>query len=290
MKEKIKILSELTKFRITFFVTVTAVFGFVSYSGEVNSLLIAPALGILFLACGSAVLNHFQERSTDAIMIRTKNRPIPSGKISPSSALYVFGFLSLVGALLLFISSGWIALFLGLLNLVWYNAIYTPLKKKTALAIIPGSLVGAIPPMIGWVAAGGYIFDPAILMIAFFFFVWQIPHFWLLLLMLNKDYESAGFPTITKIFNHEQLSRITFIWIAATAVSGILIPLYGLTNFSLINIALFVSGIWLTFKAAKLITHSNTHFEIMPAFRQINVFALIVIILISLDKLLSNFN
>ena len=180
-------------------------------------------------------------------------------------------------------------MFLGLLNLLWYNAIYTPLKKKTALAIIPGSLVGAIPPMIGWVAAGGYVFDPGILMIAFFFFIWQIPHFWLLLLMFNKDYERAGFPTLTKIFNHEQLSRITFVWISATAVSGILIPLYGLTRFPFINAALIISGIWLTFKAGKLITRSATHVEIVPAFRQINVFALIVIILISLDKLLSNF-
>lgn len=288
MKNKIEILLELTKFRITFFVTVTAVFGFVSNTGNINASLITPALGILLLACSSAVLNHIQERTTDAIMERTKQRPIPSGRISAASALWIFTILFLIGSGLLFFFSGWIALMLGLLNLLWYNAIYTPLKKKTALAIIPGSLVGAIPPMIGWVASGGYIFDPAILMIAFFFFIWQIPHFWLLLLMLNKEYESAGFPTLTKIFSQAQLSRITFVWIAATAVSAIIIPLYGLTQFTFINVLLLVAGIWLTFRAVKLITGRGTRIEVLPAFRQINIFALIVILLISLDKLLSN--
>jgi protoheme IX farnesyltransferase len=288
LKNKIEILLELTKFRITFFVTVTAVFGFVSSTGYINTSLITPALGILFLACSSAVLNHIQERTTDAIMERTKQRPIPSGRISAASALWIFTILFLIGSGLLFFFSGWITLLLGLLNLLWYNAIYTPLKKKTALAIIPGSLVGAIPPMIGWVASGGYIFDPAILMIAFFFFIWQIPHFWLLLLMLNKEYESAGFPTLTKIFSQAQLSRITFVWIAATAVSAIIIPLYGLTQFTFINVLLLAAGIWLTFRAVKLITGTGNRIEVIPAFRQINIFALVVIVLISLDKLLSN--
>lgn len=288
MKNKIEILLELTKFRITFFVTITAVFGFVSNTGSINTLLITPALGILFLACSSAVLNHIQERTTDAIMERTKQRPIPSGRISAAGAVLIFTILFLIGSSLLFFFSGWITLLLGLLNLLWYNAIYTPLKKKTALAIIPGSLVGAIPPMIGWVASGGYIFDPAILMIAFFFFIWQIPHFWLLLLMLNKEYENAGFPTLTKIFNQAQLSRITFVWIAATAVSAIIIPLYGLTQFTFINLLLLAAGIWLTIRAVKLITVTGNRLEVIPAFRQINIFALIVIVLISLDKLLSN--
>lgn len=288
MKNKIKIFLELTKFRITFFVTVTAVFGFVSNAGNIKTSLIAPALGILFLACSSAVLNHIQERTTDALMERTKLRPIPSGRISAASAFLIFTTLFLIGAGLLFFFSGWITLFLGLLNLLWYNAIYTPLKKKTALAIIPGSLVGAIPPMIGWVASGGYIFDPAIIMISFFFFIWQIPHFWLLLLMLNKEYEDAGFPTLTKIFSQAQLSRITFVWIAATAVSAIIIPLYGLTKFTFINLLLLAAGIWLTFRAVKLITGIGNRIEVIPAFRQINIFALIVIVLISLDKLLSN--
>src|SRR5574338_1116718 len=125
-------------------------------------------------------------------MKRTRNRPIPSGKISPENALKIAVTLLIAGATMIYAGSGLLALGLGLLNLLWYNAIYTKLKKVNPLAIIPGSLVGAIPPAVGWVAAGGSISDPRILIISSFFFIWQIPHFWLLLLVLDKDYETAG--------------------------------------------------------------------------------------------------
>ncbi len=87
--DKIKILLELTKIRITIFVTITMLFGFISAAGEINIRAIVPTLGILFLACGSAVINHYQERKTDALMSRTKNRPLPAGKITPGGAILI---------------------------------------------------------------------------------------------------------------------------------------------------------------------------------------------------------
>jgi len=92
-------------------------------------------------------------------MDRTKSRPIPSGRISSSEVLKISVILISVGSILLLVSSDIIALLLGLLNLIWYNLIYTYLKRKTAFAIVPGSLVGAIPPAIGWVTAGGSLID-----------------------------------------------------------------------------------------------------------------------------------
>jgi heme o synthase len=89
LKDKLKILLELTKIRITIFVTFTTAFGYIAASGKFDTEIISVLLGILFLACGSAAVNHYQERSTDALMERTKNRPIPSGKISPENALIV---------------------------------------------------------------------------------------------------------------------------------------------------------------------------------------------------------
>ena len=285
LRNKINILFELTKIRITLFVTVTTAFGYICASREINVGLIAPLLGILFLACGSAVINHYQERKTDALMDRTKNRPIPSGRISLANALIIAVLLAFTGALILWFSSGLLALSLALLNLVWYNGVYTPLKKINPLAIIPGSLVGAIPPAVGWVAAGGNIFDPGILIISFFFFIWQIPHFWLLLLVLDKDYQQAGFPTLTKIFTHEQLTRITFIWIMATVVTGVIIPLFGLIKFPVINFTLLAAGIWLSWNAFKLLRKTTNALSFRFAFREINVFALVIIILLSIDKL-----
>ena len=282
----LKILAELTKIRITIFVTVTMLFGFISASGELNWSALLPTLGILLLACGSAVINHYQERETDALMNRTKNRPIPSGRISPVNALMTAIVLLSAGSVMLYIGAGLLALGLGLLNLVWYNGIYTPLKKVNPLAIIPGSLVGAIPPAVGWVAAGGSILDPQILIISSFFFIWQIPHFWLLLLVLDKDYERAGFPTLTRIFNPDQLARITFTWIAATVVTCLMIPLFGTLQSPFVGYGLFLAGVWLVWNSFKLVRFTKERIYFTTAFREINIFAILVVLLLSLDKLI----
>lgn len=276
---------EITKLRITIFVTVTTVFGYIAADNSIDAGMILPTIGILFLACGSAALNHFQERKTDALMDRTKNRPIPSGRISASSVLKISLVLVIAGSLLIFIGSGVLALAFGLLNLVWYNGIYTPLKKVSPLAIVPGSLVGAIPPLVGWIAGGGYLFDPQIILISFFFFIWQIPHFWLLLMVLDKDYEKAGFPTLTKIFNQRQLGRITFIWVLATGVTGLLLPLFQISHDQFVNFSLFVAALWLAFKSIKLLRQTQDNSTFKLAFRSINYFALFVVLIVSIDKL-----
>ncbi len=171
MIEKIKILSELTKIRITFFVMVTTGFGYIAATDTYDLNFVLVLLGVLLLACGSASLNHYQERFTDSLMQRTKNRPIPSGRIDAKSVLEISILVILAGITLLLLGGNLLAVVLGVLNLIWYNGIYTPLKRKSSFAIFPGSLVGAIPPVIGWVAAGGNLFNPQIIMISFFFFI-----------------------------------------------------------------------------------------------------------------------
>ncbi len=286
IKDKLDIVVELTKLRITTFVTLTTVFGFICFTEKITTALIAPALGILLLSSGSAVINHYQERNTDALMKRTKRRPLPSGRISPNSALSLAIVLSLSGAAVLYLGSNLLALGLGLLNLFWYNGVYTPLKRKNALAIIPGSLVGALPPMVGWAAAGGSITSPQILILAAFFFIWQIPHFWLLLLIFGKDYEQAGFPTLTQIFNTDQLARIIFMWIMATFVTSLLIPLFGIEVNIFIEFGILLSGLWLTWNSLKLLKTTKEKIWFRFAFRDINLFAVIVVLLLSIDKLI----
>ncbi|MHB8579736.1 MAG: UbiA family prenyltransferase [Ignavibacteriaceae bacterium] len=285
IKDKINIVVELSKLRITTFVTLTTVFGFICAAGKMTSSIIAPVIGVLLLSSGSAVVNHFQERDTDALMDRTKNRPIPSGRISAASALVISLILIISGSAILLLDVGTVAFLLGLLNLFWYNGVYTPLKRVYALAIIPGSLVGAIPPMIGWVAGGGHILDWQIIILSFFFFIWQIPHFWLLLLVFGKDYEQAGFPTLTKIFNHYQLAKITFIWILATAVTSFLIPFFGIVKSPLIQFTLLLPGIWLAANSFKLLNETKGRLSFRSAFMNINIFAVVVVIILSFDKL-----
>jgi protoheme IX farnesyltransferase len=286
LNKNLKIFSELTKIKITSFVALTTAFGFIAASGKINFDIVPVLLGVLLLAFGSAALNHYQERNFDAMMDRTKNRPIPSGRISSVNALLVSVLLIIFGAIVLLIGSNYLALIFGLLNLIWYNFVYTLLKRKTAFAIVPGSLVGAIPPVIGWVAAGGKLVDPQILAIAFFFFVWQIPHFWLLLLVMDKDYRKAGFPTLTQIFSRDQLSRITFVWITSTAVTGFMISLFGLVTDIWISFALFLSCIWLTWKAFKLLTDTDDLTVFRLTFGYINYFALFVVFMVSINKLI----
>jgi protoheme IX farnesyltransferase len=287
MKNYLNIFSELTKIKITIFVTITAILGYICSAGELNYGIILPAFGLLLVACGSAVINHYQERKTDALMDRTKHRPIPSGRILPLNALLLAIALVIIGFFTLTLSGGILAGALSLLNLFWYNGIYTPLKKRDPLAIIPGSMVGAIPPAVGWVSAGGSLLDPRIIIISFFFFIWQIPHFWLLLSVLGKDYEKAGFPTFSKLFSQEQFSRIIFMWMSATVVTSFMLPIFGIVRNPAISFALLIAGIWLTIRAVKLLKPGSDKISFRFAFREINVFALIIVILLSIDKMIN---
>ncbi len=286
LSERLKAAAELMKLRITSFVTLTTMFGFICFTGKLTLDIIGPTLGVLLLSSGSAVINHYQERRTDALMKRTRNRPLPSGRVSPADALMLAIVLVVIGTTILYIDSGIIALGLGLLNLIWYNGIYTPLKKINPLAIIPGSIVGALPPMIGWVSAGGSLFDSQILILGFFFFIWQIPHFWLLLMIFGKDYQSAGFPTLTQIFSVDQLARITFIWIIATFVTSMLIPLFGVMKNNFIEFGMLAGGIWLTWNSLKLLKSEKENIWFMSAFKDINIYAILVVVLLTIDKLI----
>ncbi len=286
LKEKINILFELTKIRITLFVMITSGFGFILSKGNISTEIIFPTLGVFLLACGSAAINQIQERKIDALMDRTKNRPLPSGKITFKTAIIISFILILLGSNLLFFSSGILSLSLGILNVIWYNLIYTPLKRITPLAIIPGALIGAIPPVIGWVAGNGNLFDSTILIVAFFFFIWQIPHFWLLILNFSNDYEKAGLPTLIRIFNKNQLARITFVWISATALTSLLLPFFDVIKISYASYAILISAIWLILNSIKLLKSELDKFYYRFAFREINLFVLLVILFVSLDKII----
>lgn len=288
LKENIDILLELGKVRITFFVAVSTSAGFLQHAGKFTWDILLPSLGVFILACGSSAFNHYQERKTDALMDRTKGRPLPSGRISETNALIYASSLVLIGLALIYFSSNITAMLLGVTALIWYNIIYTPLKKKYALAVVPGALIGAIPPVIGWAASGGFPFDYKILAIALFFFIWQIPHFWLLLLIYYKDYQKAGFPTLNKTFSESQLSRITYIWIAALAVSSLMIPLLDISYHVYSFAALVALGIWLVLDTKKILSGYLEKVIFRKAFLAVNIYVLAVIIIISIDKLLLN--
>ncbi len=273
---------ELGKLTISLSVAMTTLTGYVLKSGTFNIQLLLPVLGVFFLAAGSSALNHYQEKDQDALMARTRNRPLPSGKITPGGVLTYSIVLFIAGAVLLWTSNIY-AFLLGVMAIIWYNLIYTRLKRKTAFAVVPGAFVGAIPPLIGWVSAAGNPFDYKIIVVAFFFFMGQIPHFWLILLKYGKEYEVAGFPSITQIFNAQQIKRLTFTWIVALAVSSVLFLLTGLiTSYWLAGfIILFALLIILSFGIN--IFSKRKEFQYTQAFFHLNLYFLLIMLLLCLS-------
>ena len=285
LKKHIGIILELGKVKITFFVAVSTSVGYILNSGKFEWTMLAVVIGVFLLACGSSAINHYQERFLDAQMERTKGRPIPSGRIKPLYAFVAAFILATGGLAIIYFFSNVNAALLGIAALIWYNIIYTPLKKRFALAVVPGSVIGALPPMIGWAASGGDVFDMKILSLALFFFIWQIPHFWLLLLLHSRDYEKAGFPTLTKIFNNLQLGRITFVWIAALVTSCLLIPFFNVSSSFYALVILFLLGVWLMWKTRGILSDYLERIIFRNAFLSINLYVLAVVLVISIDKL-----
>lgn len=280
MKKYLKLYMELAKVRITFAVTFTTFVGYYMVDGVVDGTLWWTLLGLFLLASGSAALNQYQEHHLDAKMDRTKNRPIPSGAISPLHGL-IFAFtLSAGGSFLLYWSSGFESMQLGILALIWYNAIYTPLKRKSAFAVVPGSVIGAIPPMVGYVAAGGNLADPQILAFAFFMFMWQVPHFWLLVMKNGADYRKAGFPTIADVYTENQLKSITYLWIAATAVSSMLLPLMHVLKGTTLLVILTITLVLTLVGFASIFRNDYTKKTIFKYFMGINIYLLVILGLI----------
>lgn len=275
---------ELGKVRITFFVAISGSVGYVIANGGGDLTMLLVALGIFVLSSGSAAFNHIQEIKTDALMNRTKNRPLPTNKISKTNASVVAILMSLAGLFIIYSASNFEAFVFGILAFISYNVIYTPLKRLTAWAIMPGGLVGAIPPVIGWAAAGGDLLSPQLLALAMFFFVWQIPHFWFLLLLYDKDYRKAGFPTLTSTFSNLQLRRISYVWVVALAATCMLLPLFGATHNTLTSLLLLLAGFVLVYRTGKLISTYQPNMNLKFAFRDINLYVLTVVILLSVDQ------
>ncbi|MDD4890981.1 MAG: UbiA family prenyltransferase [Phycisphaerae bacterium] len=237
-------------------VTLSTATGYLLAAGRLTPAICQPVLGVFLLASGAAALNQCQDAPLDALMPRTRRRPIPSGRLDRAAAAFIAALLALLGLYVLVRLPGrsMPMLALGCFALAWYNGLYALLKRVTAFAVVPGALIGAVGPLIGWIAAGGSPRDPLILAVAAFFFVWQIPHFWLLMLLYGHEYAAAHLPTPTTLFSRPQLARITFMWTAAAAAAAILLPVLARSRLpAACSLALVANSIWLVLAAAPLL-------------------------------------
>lgn len=187
-------LADLAKARLTFLVLLTTLMGFCMGSvGRLNwwallNVMVATAL----LASGAACLNQLFERGLDARMRRTRERPLPSGRVDPATALALGAASAVVGVIYLSVAVNAPSALVGLITLLTYLFIYTPLKTRSGLNTVVGAVPGAMPPLIGWTAAQGEISAGGYALFAIQFF-WQLPHFYAIAWLYREDYATAGF-------------------------------------------------------------------------------------------------
>lgn len=184
---------ELMKMRLSFLVAFSSGFGYalgaINFSWSTFSMLF---LGGFLISGASITINQILEKEYDKVMTRTKDRPLPTRRLSVKEARNFAIIIGILGFVLLAISTNWLTVVLSALSLVLYSFVYTPLKRVGPIAVFVGALPGALPPLLGWVAATGSISTAAI-MIFLLQFVWQFPHFWAIAWVADEDYKKAGF-------------------------------------------------------------------------------------------------
>lgn len=206
---------KLIRPRVSLAVAAGSLFGVFYHSPEPEwPALLAPA-GAFALCAGCSVLNQIQERAADARMERTRNRPVASGAVTAAQASLPAALLCLLGLAVFFTAGGWPLALLGLAIVAVYNGVYTPLKRVTPAALLAGGFAGAVPPLTGWLAAGGSPLDPRILSVTIIFYLWQVPHFWLLAEKHRADYERAGFAVLGAALSPRLRARLMAVWVGA---------------------------------------------------------------------------
>ena len=248
---------EITKARLSISVVVSTIAGYLLGFNEDQPfqwlVLVLLIVGGYCMVGASNVFNQIIEIELDAKMDRTKNRPLPSGRISKQNAFILGSFLTIIGLAILYNVNPKTAMF-GAISIFMYVSLYTPLKTVTPLSVFVGAFPGAIPFMLGWVAATGHFgIEAGTLFIIQFF--WQFPHFWAIGWFLYEDYEKAGFfmlPTGKRDKKTALQTILYTIWMILASI----IPAFGFTGNLFLSktsaVIVFVLGLWMLFYAVQL--------------------------------------
>lgn len=247
----------ITKAGLAISVVFSSIAGFLLGVADFQTLnwmiLLKLAVGGYCMVGASNAFNQVIEKDLDALMDRTKNRPVPAGRMSSNIALIIASILTLVGLFLLYTINPKTAMF-GAISIFLYTSVYTPLKTVTSLSVFVGAFPGAIPFMLGWVAAtGNFGIEAGTLFLIQFF--WQFPHFWAIGWFLFEDYEKAGFfmlPTGKKDKGTALQILLYTVWLIIAS----LLPALGYTGqlfiSSIAALLVFLLGLWMLFYAVKL--------------------------------------
>jgi protoheme IX farnesyltransferase len=243
----LKVIFELTKFRLSFLVSFSAVVGYILASDIINLVdLLSLVISGYFITASSVINNQILEIDYDKIMDRTNKRPLPTKRITVRSALIASICFAVIGLLIMTFWFNPLAALISLSSLLIYSFIYTPLKRYGPIAVFIGAIPGALPPLIGWVAFSGVISIEAIIIFSIQF-IWQFPHFWAIAWVYHDDYKKVGFKLLPsrgeKNFN-TALNIMTYTMFLIPL--GLLPTLFGITGVVSGTIAVICAILFLT--------------------------------------------
>jgi protoheme IX farnesyltransferase len=245
----------LFKFRLNMLVVFSAAMAYlVALQDDFSwTIFIALCFGGFLVTGASNTLNQVLERDTDPLMKRTANRPLAVGRMSVSSAIMIAGFTSMIGITFLAYINPWTAV-LGTLSLILYSFLYTPMKRISPVAVFIGAIPGALPTMIGCVAAQGELTALAIVLFGIQF-MWQFPHFWAIGWFLFDDYKKGGF-FMLPTGKRDRTTAVQVVFYSVCTVLSSLIPAFGVTGaFYITPISAVIIGglgIWFVYYGLRL--------------------------------------
>lgn len=276
----------ITKMGLSLSVVFSSLAGYLLGADTVSfNTLLLLALGGYFMVGASNVFNQIIERDLDSLMERTKNRPIPAGRMSVNVAFILASVLTILGIGILYAINPKTAMF-GAISIFLYTSAYTPLKTKTPLSVFVGAIPGAIPFMLGWVAATGeFGIEPGTLFMIQFF--WQFPHFWAIGWFLHDDYQKAGF-NMLPTGKRDKATAVQAILYTVWTIIVSIIPVFGFTGALHLTIVgavlVFLAGLVMLYYAIQLFKKMT-----VKAARQLMLASVLYITLIQIIYVLDKF-
>ncbi len=269
---------QLSKSRIVLMVLMTTAAGYVIGARPFDAIVLVHLLiGTALVAGGTNALNQYVERDLDAMMKRTRRRPLPAGRISPKAALLFATTISIAGTLYLGLLVNWLTALLGAFTLVSYIFVYTPLKRVSTLCTVIGAVPGAIPPLMGWTAATGALGLGGWIAFGILFF-WQLPHFMAISWMYREDYGRGGFRMLSVIDDDgKAVARQAILYSLALLTVSLAPFFFGMTNLLYLFVAT-LAGLWICVSSLMFLADRSP----MPArslFMSSNVYLLTIMIL-----------
>lgn len=204
---------KLLRLNISFMVVLSAYFGFYISGGVLDLKAIAVLFAVLLHSFGNSVINQVQERKIDRVMLRTMDRPVATGRVKAGRAL-IYGLSLITFSLIIpLITGDYLIAGLLVINLIIYNFIYTPMKRKNSYALLIGSICGALPPIIGWGIYHNPDYFSRVVLVAAIFYLWQVPHFMFLTEKYSDEYKKAGLKILINDVEFRKYFMILLVWV-----------------------------------------------------------------------------